>query len=56
MEQSSSSANHQETSAGKPKEGGARRILGLALRFLVPLAITVALVWYMFTKIDFAEL
>lgn len=33
-----------------------RRILGLCLRFFVPLAITVALVWYMFTQIKFAEL
>lgn len=33
-----------------------RRIAAEALRLLVPLAITVALVWYMFTKIDFAQL
>lgn len=49
MEQTTSSAE-------KPKESRPRQILGLALRYLVPLAITVALVWYMFTKIDFAEL
>lgn len=34
----------------------ARRIFATAMRFLVPLAITVALVWYMFTKINFSEL
>lgn len=38
------------------KKSAGSRILGLCLRFLVPLAITVLLVWYMFTKIDFAEL
>lgn len=38
------------------KKSGIGKYIGLALRYLVPLAITVLLVWYMFTKIDFAEL
>ena len=29
---------------------------GLALRYLIPLCITVLLVWYMFTKINFSDL
>lgn len=43
-------------SAEKTAPGGGKRIFSKALRFLVPLAITVALVWYMFTKINFSEL
>lgn len=35
---------------------GKSSLLGRILRFGVPFAITVLLVWYMFTKIDFAEL
>lgn len=38
------------------KKSGIGKYIRLALRYLVPLAITVLLVWYMFTKIDFAEL
>ena len=33
-----------------------KKLIGGVLRFLIPAAITVALVWYMFTKIDFAQL
>ncbi len=36
--------------------GKSRHFAGKLLRFLIPLAITVALVWYMFTKIDFEGL
>ncbi len=39
-----------------PVETEKKNPLKIALQILVPLAITVALVWYMFTKIDFAEL
>lgn len=46
----------QSTPKQKKEESSLRRVLGFALRFLVPLAITVALVWYMFTKINFTEL
>lgn len=38
------------------KKWGAKAVISTALRYLIPLAITVALVWYMFTKIDFAQL
>ncbi len=33
-----------------------RRILGYAIRYLLPLILTVALVWYMFKKVDFADM
>lgn len=39
-----------------PRTSPFRRLLARALRFLVPVAFTVALVWYMFTKIDFSSL
>lgn len=32
------------------------RIVSLAMRLVIPLTVTVALVWYMFTKIDFSGL
>lgn len=35
---------------------GIGKYISTALRYLIPLAITVLLVWYMFTKIDFAQL
>jgi len=38
----------------KPK--GIKAVITTVLRYLIPLAITVLLVWYMFTKIDFAQL
>lgn len=33
-----------------------RRVAGFMLRWLVPLAFTVLLVWYMFRKVDFADM
>lgn len=48
MEQTSAEANKQS--------GKLSGIAGKILRLLIPLAITVALVWYMFTKIDFERL
>lgn len=33
-----------------------KRWLSLAVRYLLPLALTVALVWYMFTKVDFSKM
>lgn len=44
------------TSIQKPAESKLKRIAGAFLRYGIPLAITVLLVWYMFTKINFAEL
>lgn len=38
------------------KRPTSRRVAGRLMQLLVPLAITVALVWYMFSKIDFSEL
>ena len=39
----------EQTPAGK-------KIMGYAVRYLLPLALTVALVWYMFKKVDFADM
>ena len=39
-------------SDGKP-ESGLRKWLGYGVRYLLPLLLTVALVWYMFRKVDF---
>lgn len=41
---------------GAKGPGGVRRILGLGMRYLVPLALTVLLVWYMFRKVHFPEM
>ena len=38
------------------KEKGWRKWLGLAVRYLLPLALTVLLVWYMFRKVDFRQM
>lgn len=35
---------------------GFRKWLGLAVRYLLPLALTVLLVWYMFRKVDFSRM
>ena len=35
---------------------GARKWLGLAVRYLLPLCLTVLLVWYMFRKVNFAQM
>lgn len=45
--------NPDNISSAKKKSGS---VVSMLFRFAVPLAITVALVWYMFTKIDFAQL
>jgi hypothetical protein len=39
-----------------PTPSKSRKIVAKTLQFLIPAAITVALVWYMFTRIDFTEL
>ncbi len=51
MEQSSPLNNEKPAAAG-----GAKSVISTVLRYLIPLAITVLLVWYMFTKINFSEL
>ncbi len=50
MEQGSKS----EEKAGK--KGIVRMLVGYAVRWLLPLALTVLLVWYMFRKVDFREM
>lgn len=40
----------------QPKESAARKVLSLCVRYLLPLALTVALVWYMFKKVNFSEM
>ena len=44
------------TPENTPAPAASRRILSFAVRFLLPLALTVALVWYMFKKVDFADM
>lgn len=43
-----------------PEEGGeksrGRKILSMTMRWLLPLALTVLLVWYMFRKVNFSEM
>ena len=38
------------------KQSTAGKLLGYAVRYLLPLALTVALVWYMFKKVNFLEM
>lgn len=38
------------------KGGGLKKWLGLAVRYLLPLGLTVLLVWYMFRKVDFHQM
>lgn len=40
----------------KKGESASRRILGLAVRYLVPLGLTILLVWYMFRKVNFSTM
>ena len=37
-------------------ESAGRKALGLAFRYLLPLGLTVALVWYMFKKVNFSDM
>ncbi|MDE6339271.1 MAG: flippase-like domain-containing protein [Muribaculaceae bacterium] len=37
-------------------KGGFKNIVGMALRWLLPLALTILLVWYMFRKVHFGEM
>ncbi|MBD5230866.1 MAG: flippase-like domain-containing protein [Bacteroidales bacterium] len=52
----SDSQNNGASTVLSADEGKKKSLVGLLLRYLVPLAITVLLVWYMFTKINFSEL
>lgn len=40
----------------KKSESLGKRLVGYAVRYLLPLALTVALLWYMFTKVKFGEM
>lgn len=42
--------------ASQPKPSAAKRLLGYGVRYLLPLALTVLLVWYMFKKVDFSDM
>ena len=42
--------------SNKEKESGLRKALGYCVRYVVPLALTVLLVWYMFRKVNFATM
>lgn len=39
-----------------PKGGGRSKVMSLVIRYLVPLALTVLLVWYMFSKVNFSDM
>lgn len=41
---------------GKKAESPVKRVIGLCVRYLVPLALTVLLVWYMFRKVNFSDM
>lgn len=43
-------------SGSDQKESAPKRILGYAIRYLLPLALTVTLVWYLFQKVDFSRM
>ena len=45
-----------EEDSKKETESTGRKLLGYAVRYLVPLALTVLLVWYMFKKVNFATM
>lgn len=40
----------------EPKIPLGKKILGLSIRYLVPLGLTIALVWYMFRKVNFSDM
>ncbi|MBD5197322.1 MAG: flippase-like domain-containing protein [Bacteroidales bacterium] len=40
----------------RKNKGGLKKILSLAIRWLLPLALTILLVWYMFRKVHFGEM
>lgn len=51
--------NQADQSPSSPTEttpSTTRRLLGFALRYLLPLALTVALLWYLFKKVDFSRM
>jgi len=41
---------------GNPRGGKRSRILSLSIRYVVPLSLTVLLVWYMFYKVNFSDM
>lgn len=49
---------NQSKDSGAPTapEGRMKRVAKLALQYLIPLALTVLLVWYMFRKVNFSEM
>lgn len=51
-----SDENISANTAGKPSPGVAKKILGPAIRYGLPLVLTVLLVWYMYTKVNFNQL
>lgn len=48
---------HNDPSEGKTPEGSLmKKLLGYCVRYLLPLALTVLLVWYMFKKVNFSDM
>lgn len=54
-EQINSDMDSQKDTAGG-KQSPAKKVLGACVRYLIPLALTIALVWYMFQKVNFSDI
>lgn len=46
----------EKDSNGQPSKSGMSKIIGAAVRYGLPIAFTVLLVWYMFRKVNFGEM
>lgn len=56
VDSSPSASSTASSTEQHPPQSAARKALGLAVRYLVPLALTVLLVWYMFRKVNFSTM
>lgn len=56
MTSTSNSNNVQPHVQQEQKPSGMKKALNYAVRYLLPLALTVALVWYMFKKVNFSDM
>lgn len=48
--------NKNDKNQGAAGKGVVGKIIGITVRYLLPLALTVLLVWYMFRKVNFADM
>lgn len=56
MNKENTEISESPAESGQNRKPAGKRLLGYALRYLLPLALTVLLVWYMFRKVDFSEM